>query len=212
MHIAEGVLPVEVLAVGAAVSAVGVVVGLRRMDYEEVPRVAVISSAFFVASLIHLQVGPTSAHLILNGLAGLVLGWAVFPALLVALLLQAVLFGFGGLTTLGVNSLNMSLPAVLCYYLFHGGARHARMGVAYAAGFGAGAVAILLASLMTAGALMAAGKQWRTVSELVVLAHVPVMVIEGIVTGSAVVFLRKVRPELLEAPELTQPGREATGG
>ena len=223
MHISEGILSPAVLAVGAAVSAGGIAVGLRTMDYERVPKVAVLTSALFVASLIHVKVGPSSTHLVLNGLAGVILGWAVFPAFLVALLLQAVLFGFGGFTTLGVNTFNMALPAVLCYYLFGRGIRGRPQAACaagsnqssvisdqssggaplitgvHALGFAAGAIAVLLSSLMTAGALLAAGKEWRTVGELLVLAHVPVMVIEGVVTGSVVVFLRKVRPELLGA-------------
>ena len=47
--------------------------------------------AIFVASLVHVPVGPSSMHLVLNGLLGLLLGWAAFPAILVGLLLQAVL-------------------------------------------------------------------------------------------------------------------------
>jgi cobalt/nickel transport system permease protein len=43
----------------------------------------VLSATFFVASLIHVPVGPSSVHLIMSGLAGLVLGWTAFPALFV---------------------------------------------------------------------------------------------------------------------------------
>ena len=73
----------------------------------------VLSATFFVASLVHVPVGPSSVHLIMNGLAGLVLGWAAFPALFVGLLLQAVFFGFGGVTVLGVNTVAIALPAVI---------------------------------------------------------------------------------------------------
>ena len=41
--------------------------------------------------------------LVLNGLMGLMLGWAALPAVFTALLLQAVFFGHGGYTTLGVR-------------------------------------------------------------------------------------------------------------
>ena len=54
----------------------------------------------------------SSAHLILNGLLGVVLGWAAFPVIFVALLLQAVLFQFGGFTVLGVNTATMGLGAL----------------------------------------------------------------------------------------------------
>lgn len=46
---------------------------------ESIPKVGVLSSAFFVATLIHVPVGPSSIHLVLNGLMGVMLGWAAFP-------------------------------------------------------------------------------------------------------------------------------------
>ncbi len=124
MHIPEGFLSgtpggIGVLAAGAAVAATGTAIGLRKIDYEQMPRVAMLSAAFFVASLVHVPLGGTSVHLVLNGLVGLILGWAAFPAILIALFLQAVFFGFGGVTTLGLNTVTMALPAVAAYYLFH---------------------------------------------------------------------------------------------
>ena len=83
----------------------------RRQDDSENERSS--PAAFFAGSLIAIPVGPSSVHLMLGGLIGLMLGTAAFPALFVALALQALLFGMGGLTTLGVNTLNMALPGVV---------------------------------------------------------------------------------------------------
>jgi cobalt/nickel transport system permease protein len=80
--------------------------------------VALLTAAFFVASLVHIQVGPTSAHLLLNGLVGVVLGWRAALAIPVGLFLQAALIGHGGFLTLGVNSCVMVLPALLAWQLF----------------------------------------------------------------------------------------------
>ena len=98
MHISEGVLSPPVLLTGAALTAVGAAVGLKKINSEKVELVGVLSSAFFVASLIHVPVGPSAVLLVLNGLLGLLLGWTAFPAILVGLALQALLFQFGGLT------------------------------------------------------------------------------------------------------------------
>jgi cobalt/nickel transport system permease protein len=198
---------IVVLCAGAAATAAGTALGLRKMDYERVPQVAVLSSAFFVVSAIQVPLGVTSIHLVLNGLVGLILGWAAFPALLIALFLQAVLFAEGGLIALGVNTLTMALPAVVCYYLCHRGVRWRRDGLAFdglafAAGFSAGALGVLLAALLAASALWITGEQFRLFAGTVVGVHLAVAVVEGLVTGSVVVFLRKVRPELLEAPLL----------
>ena len=135
MHIHEAVLAgspegIAVLSIGAAGAAVGTYLGLRKLDYERVPQVALLSAAFFVVSLIHVPLGGTSVHLVLNGLIGLVLGWTAFPALLVALLLQAVMCQHGGLLALGLNTLSMALPGVVAYCLFHRAVMWRSVGVA----------------------------------------------------------------------------------
>jgi cobalt/nickel transport system permease protein len=206
MHIPEGLATstegLIVLAVGGAVAAGGTALGLRKMDYEQMPQVAMLSAAFFVASLIRVPVGVTSAHLVLNGLVGLLLGWAAFPAILIALLLQAVFFGFGGLTTLGINTATMALPAVACYYLCHGTVRCRTAWLAVGSGVAAGVVGILLGAVLTAAAVAAGGQEFALLSPAIVLAHLPVALVEGAVTGSVVAFLRRVHPELLESPVL----------
>jgi len=209
LHIQEGILSPPVLIAGGVVAAAGVVVGLRRIDDERIPRIAVLSSAFFVASLIHVPVGPSNAHLVLNGMMGILLGWAAFPALLIALLLQAVLFGFGGLTTLGVNVTSMAVPAVLCCYAFGRGLRRGGPAVAFLSGFAAGFTAILLSAALVCAALVTTGREFLRVAEAVGLAHLPIAIIEGLITASLGVFLRKVKPEVLEVDAAPAGGKES---
>ena len=120
MHISEGVLSAPILGTGMALALAGTAVGLKKLKEDKIPRTAILSAAFFVASLIHVPIGPSSVHLILNGILGLMLGWVAFPSILIALLLQGMLFQFGGITTLGVNTVIMATPAVICHYLFAG--------------------------------------------------------------------------------------------
>jgi len=202
MHISEGVLAAPVLVIGAATAVIGCGVGLKKIDYDKTPRVAVLSSAFFVASLIHVPLGPTNVHLVLNGIVGIILGWASFPALLVALLLQAVLFQFGGITTLGINTVNMALPAVICVYLFSALIRGKNRILAMIAGFAAGFISVFISGTLVASSLVFTGEEFMVAARLVVIAHFPVMVIEGIITASVVGFLRKVRPKILEGIEI----------
>ena len=115
MHISEGVLSAPVLITGAALTATAVGLGLKKMDYDRIPQVAILSSVFFVASLIHIPIGPANAHLVMNGLTGLLLGFSAFPAILVGLILQAILFQFGGITTLGINTFNIAFPALISF-------------------------------------------------------------------------------------------------
>ncbi len=209
MHISEGVLSPPVLLTGAAVAAAGVGLGLRKLDDDRIPVVAVLASAFFVVSLIHVPVGAGSAHLILNGLAGVVLGWAAFPALLVGLLLQAILFGYGGLTVLGVNTVIMAAPGVVCHYACRGRLIGGRPGVVFAAGFGVGIGSVAMAVGLFAVAMIASGRQFGASAALVAIANLPVMVIEGLITGSVLVFLVRVRPEVFAAAAATKESDNA---
>ena len=196
MHISEGVLSAPVLVSGGALAAAGTAVGLKKIDYDHLARVGILSATFFVASLVHVPIGPSSVHLIMNGIVGLLLGWAAFPAILVALLLQAVFFQFGGITTLGVNTIIMALPAVICYYLF-APLLHKDRKFLLLAGFGCGFCAVLFGGVIVGLALMFTEENFLKVAMLVVTAHIPVMVIEGIVTAFCVAFLKKVQPAML---------------
>jgi cobalt/nickel transport system permease protein len=121
VHLPEGVLSWPWAAGGFAVAAVLAVIGAWRIRDEEIPQTALLTAAFFVASLIHVPVpvGP-KAHLLLNGLLGVILGRRAALAIPIALFLQAALFGHGGFTALGVNSCVMTLPALLAWLLFAG--------------------------------------------------------------------------------------------
>jgi len=202
MHISEGVLSAPVLISGGVLAAGGVAMGLRKMDYDRIPQVGVLSAAFFVASLIHVNLWPISVHLILNGLLGVLLGWAAVPAILVGLFLQAVLFQHGGLSTLGVNTVTMAFPAVLCHYLFRNAVQMRRARAAAVAGFLAGAAGVVISLALWSAALIATGESLVEIAELGFLFHTPVVVIEGFITAAVVGFLRQVRPELLKAPVL----------
>ncbi|WP_299425159.1 cobalt transporter CbiM [uncultured Shimia sp.] len=196
MHIVDGALSNPVVIGGAFAAAGGIAVGLKSLDIDRIPTAGVLSASFFVASLIHVPIGPSSVHLILNGLAGLLLGWAAFPALFVGLLLQAVFFGFGGLTVLGVNAFNIAMPAVLAWMIF--GRLIGRGSPVQGAIWGGlgGAFAIAATTLFVAVSLALTGDEFLPAAKLVFFAHIPVMVIEAVLTGFAVLLARKVKPEL----------------
>ena len=196
MHISEGVLSAPVLISGMALTAAGTAIGLKKLNYDHIAKAGMLSAAFFVASLIHVPVGPSNVHLVLNGIVGLLLGWAAFPVILVALILQAVLFQFGGITTLGVNTIIMALPAVFCYLVFSP-LIHKQAGTALAAAFACGFLSVFLGSVLVGLALVFTEKNFFEVSAIVVAAHLPVMIIEGIISALCVAFLRKGQPELL---------------
>lgn len=177
-------------------AAAGTAIGLKKLDYDRIARAGILSAAFFVASLIHVPIGPSSVHLILNGIVGLLLGWTAFPAILVALTLQAIIFQFGGITTLGVNTIIMALPALICYYLF-GPLIHKKPSISVSAAFACGFFSVLISALIVGVALIFTEENFLTVSAMLVIAHLPVMIIEGIVTVFCLAFLKKVQPTML---------------
>ncbi|MBN1163444.1 MAG: cobalt transporter CbiM [Candidatus Krumholzibacteriota bacterium] len=209
MHIAEGVAPVPVAAAGALVAAVGVTIGLRTMQDRQIPRAALMSAVIFLASLVlRLPFGPSSVHPLLNGLAGLILGWAAIPVFLVTLFLQALLFQYGGITTLGINTVTMGLPAVICYYLFNGYIRKKGTGRGgFLGGVAAGVTALVISFVLWAGALLLCGKHLAVIVGLALGPHLGLVLIEGLFTGFAVSFLSRVYPAIFEVPS----GREGNG-
>jgi len=199
MHISEGVLSGPVLISGGALAAAGTAIGLKKLDYDRIAQAAILSAAFFVASLIHVPIGPSNAHLILNGLVGLLLGWAAFPAILVALVLQAMLFQFGGITALGVNTIIMALPAVICYLIFSR-FLHKNPLLALSAAFACGFLSVLLGAVILGLALIFTEENFFEVTVIVIAGHIPVMIIEGLITAVCVSFLKKVQPKMLPDP------------
>ena len=199
MHLADGVLGAPVLLASAALSAAGVAIGLRSLREDRLPLAALLGAAFFVAGTIHVPVGPGSVHLVLNGLAGLLLGWAVFPVLCVALLLQAALFSFGGFAVLGANLLAVALPGVAAHYLLRGQLgpaatqRQAMLAGAASGVIGIGGAVLMIGSLLA----MSGGRSFGELIVLFSLAHLPVMAVDAAIGAFTVAALLRMLPQSL---------------
>ncbi len=205
MHITDGTpLPGVVFAGSAGLAALLTAATLPRLAVTSPPRVAAATSVFFVASQLAFPVPPTSVHLSFLGLTGVLLGRAAFPAVLVGLTLQRALLGHGGWTTLPVNACTMGTGALVAALVYRAPwpARPApRAGLAAFAG---AVVALALYGL----ALLSAGDALRQVAWACLVAHAPVVVVETALTASAVAYLARVQPSLLEPPS-SSPGGAA---
>jgi len=198
VHIADGILAPEVWIAGLVLTGIILAYTLSKVKVEEIPKLSLVTSAIFVASLIHVPIGPTSVHLILAGLAGVLLGLGAYPSIFVALLLQAFLFQHGGITTLGINTLNIGLPALASYAIFTFGVNRTKFRHKLLI-FGAlaGGIAIVLAVVLTSIVLLVTGEEFLGMVILLAIAHVPVAIIEAVIVGSVAEFLIKVKPEML---------------
>lgn len=199
MHISDGVLPASVAVGGFAVSLAVMIWSVRRTNPEDLPKIAVVTSAFFVASLIHVPIGPTSVHLLIPGLVGILLGNSAFISIVLGIVLQSLLFQFGGITAIGANAFMMGIPALLAGWLFRS-LKGRTLSRHVFAGALAGGIGVVLAVLILALLLRTGGEDFLGVAKIAIYAHLPVIVIEALVAAFAVSFLYKVKPELLDVP------------
>ncbi|MHC1635343.1 MAG: cobalt transporter CbiM [Candidatus Methanospirareceae archaeon] len=190
VHISDGVLTPEVWITGYIVTAIILFFILKGVKAEDIPKISIVTSAFFIASLIHVPIGPTSAHLILNGLMGILLGIYAYPAVFIGLLLQALLFQHGGITTLGINTIDMGVPAIIAYFIFKVKENPATAGVACG-------LAVFLAVLLTSIVLILSGKEFYEVAILLFIAHIPIAIIEAFVSAFVVAIILRVKREVI---------------
>lgn len=203
-HIPDGVLSAPVLIGGAVLAVGGLALGLRRLDERDVPKTAILAAVFFVASLVAVPLGPSSVHLLLGGLMGIVLGVRAIPAVFVGLLLQAVLFGFGGLTSLGVDVVDMAFPGVILAALARPVLLRASPGRAAVIAGGVAALAVLGTAGCVALALALSSADYLPSLKIVVVTYLPLAAAEAVITGFVVGHLLRVKPEVIG---LTTPVR-----
>jgi cobalt/nickel transport system permease protein len=200
----------------------------RQVAGRLVPLVAVFSAFSFVVMMFNLPLpGGTTGHAAGIGIAAIVLGpWAAILAVSIALTIQAVFFGDGGVTALGANCFNMAIAGCLTAYAVYRtaagrSAPDSRRRVA-AAGL-AGYVSINVAALLTAiefgiqpmlftdsaGAPLYAPYPLAIAVPAMMIGHLTVAgAAELVVTAGLVAWLQKSHPSLLAA---TAPGA-ARGG
>ena len=117
MHIPDGYLTAYVFVPAFIIAIVWWAICIKKVKLTEkqVPILGLLCALFFAAMMMNWPVvGGTTAHLLGGASMGLVLGpFAGGIGITVILVLQALLFGDGGLTTLGANVLNMAIIGVL---------------------------------------------------------------------------------------------------
>jgi len=199
MHISEGILSTQILITGWAGTCAGVALGLKKTSDYKIVRTALLASTFFLASLVNVRIGPSSTHLSFIAPMGLILGWGAFPAIFVALLLQAILFHFGGLLVLGANTFAMALPALVVYLIFGKLIRESDSKIKILIlSFIAGALAVIMGASIAGAFLGLTNKNFLTAVKLLLVAHVPLALIEGVATAFLITWLKKAAPEFLK--------------
>ncbi|MGQ3685839.1 MAG: cobalt transporter CbiM [Candidatus Loosdrechtia sp.] len=197
MHISDGVLSPYIIGIGWAVAIPTLGVSVRHLRPEQVGVYGVVAAAFFAGSAIHIPIGPFSMHLVLAGIAGLLLGWGALTVVTVGLLLQALLIGFGGLTVLGVNIFIMAVPGAVMGVMGRHWMKITSPKKRPWIGALIGGGTILVSAILLFAALVTTHQGFASLARLVFLGHIPVVFVEGIISFLLVHFLQKVRPSLL---------------
>jgi cobalt/nickel transport system permease protein len=221
MHIPDGYLSPSTCAVAYAAAVPFWSVALRRvrrlLATRLVPLLAVVSAFCFVVMMFNLPLpGGTTGHAVGMGVAAIVLGpWPAILAISIALFIQAIFFGDGGITSFGANCLNMAVVGSLgAYWLYRllAGAAPLESARRVVAGAVASYIAINLAALLAAiefgiqpllfhdaaGAPLYAPYPLGIAIPAMLIGHLSFAgLAEAVITGGVIAYLQNANPELL---------------
>jgi cobalt/nickel transport system permease protein len=220
MHIPDGFLGGEALAIGAVAAAVGVGICLKQVRGDQRERdlpVAGLAAAFFLvgdAPMVPITVG-TQGHLLGGTLAVALLGpWLGALTIAVVCAIQALVLGDGGVAALGLNVVNLALiPALVGYPLLLLLRRllpTTATGLSIACALAAGVSVILASCLFVSEFALGAvvDINLRTMAISTIGAYCVIAVIEGTITALIVRALLQVRPDLVRVAEPLRRARE----
>ena len=210
MHIPDGFLTLSVIIPAFIITIIfwGVSVKKAKITEQQVPMMALLTALFFAAMMMNYPiVGGTTAHLLGGATIGLILGpFAGCISITIILVLQALLFGDGGLTTLGANVLNMAIIGVFIpciIFLVSNKLFKLKKGASlYATIFISAFVGDVLAAIMAGTELGLSQPVFTYGLSVAVPAmainHSIIGVAEGIVTVIIIATLLQLRPDVLE--------------
>ena len=197
MHISDGVLGLETTLIVSAISIIALVKAVRELKNEDISLTSVASAMFFIASFIHIPFGVTQIHLILLGVIGILISWSSFVAIFVALLLQALLLGYGGISSLGVNLFIMAMPAVMVYYIYNTTfIKNLNDKIKF---FLVGFLGTFFATVFLTLILYFSKEEYNYVAIRVFGINIITMLIEGTISMFLLLFIKKVYPKILKA-------------
>ncbi|KLE00547.1 cobalt transporter CbiM [Aliarcobacter butzleri] len=200
MHISDGIISIEVATVSAVATLAFCVYSFKNLTNEKIALVASMSALFFVTSFIHIPFGVTQIHLMLIGFIGIFLGSVAFISIAIALILQALLLGFGGLSSLGANILVMALPAYLVYLIFKLEIlKRLNEKVKF---FLVGFLGVFISSLLLFSVLVFSKDEYLAVAYSIIAVNIPTMILEGLVTMFLLLYIKKSMPKLLKETSL----------
>jgi cobalt/nickel transport system permease protein len=230
MHIPDGYLSPATCTALYGASAPFWYVAFKRvkkaLHTRLIPRLSLFAAFSFVIMMFNLPLpGGTTGHAVGIGLATVVLGpWAAMLAVSVAIVVQALFFGDGGITAIGANCFNMAIAGALVAYAVYriAAGRSAltstrRAAAAGIAGYCAVNVSALLAAIEfgiqpllyrdASGAPLYCPYPLSVAIPAMMLGHLTIAgIAEAIVSTGVVAFLQRSDVSLLKATAPREPG------
>ena len=217
MHIPDGFLDLSICAIVYAATAIFWAFSFRKasrvLSDKQIPLMATFTAMFFAAQMMNYPIiGGTTAHLLGGPILAMTLGpYAGVISMTIILLIQALLFGDGGITTFGANVWNMGIIGVFIPYIIYLLALKTverRAGLLVGA-FAGALMGDLLAAIFAGFELGLSTLSFPYSVPIAVTAmathYVIIGVGEGAVTAIILSVLQKTRPDLLQLPKLS-PG------
>lgn len=215
MHIGDGLLTGPTCLATGALAFGGLAFALKRVACERSDRMAplmgVVAACVFAAQMLNFPIlAPVSGHPLGGVLAAVLLGpWAAIIVLTVVLGVQCLVFQDGGITALGANALNVAILGPLAGYCIWDAIRRLWRGPA---GMVAGSVVAAWFGVML-GAIacsvevaIRADTRLASILGVMLLFHSLIGIGEAIVTGLAVTYVLRTRPDLIHG----QAGGDST--
>jgi len=215
MHIPDGFLDLSICAIMYGVTGVFWIFAFRKagrvLSDRQVPLMATLTAMFFAAQMMNYPIiGGTTAHLLGGPILAITLGpYAGLISMTIILLIQALLFGDGGITTFGANVWNMGVVGVFVPYLVYLLALRAmksRSGL-FIGAFAGALVGDVLSAIFAGLELGLSTLSFPYSIPIAVTAmathHVAIGIGEGAVTAIILSVLQKTRPDLLQLPKLS---------
>ncbi len=208
LHIPDGFLDIPVSIVGWILFILILAYALRQTRHQfgdrQTPMMGILAAFVFAAQMINFPVaGGTSGHLLGATLVAIFLGpWAMVIVMTCVIGVQALLFQDGGLLALGFNIVNMGIISGIVGYSIYIGINKLMRGTptSQVVGTAVGAWAgVMVAAIATALQLSISGTSPLEIA-LPAMAgvHALIGVGEALITVAALVFVRQIRPDLIE--------------
>ncbi len=203
LHIPDGFIPIAQCLVYYVILIVALYFSVKwarsNLDEKRIPLLAVLAAGIFAIMSMNMPIPfGTSGHMVGGALVAIVFlaPEAAVLVFTVVLLIQALIFGDGGITALGANVLNMAIVGgFVGLYTFKG--LQGAIGKYPAAGIAAW-LATVIAALACAIEMGIAGTFPMNIGiPSMVLYHFFIGIIEAVLTVIVLVALDKFRPDLL---------------